>query len=176
MKTLAAVIACLVWTVVAPITEAASVDCSPFLLSLADCLTYVSEGSTIDKPEASCCSGLKDVLKASPDCLCVGFKSSAQFGVKLNLTKALALPSACHLSAPPTNCGLAPAPQATPPAHAPSSASAPIPEVSGPSPSNVSANVVAPASSPKKSGSAAITTVSLFTSAFSLFAASFIGI
>ncbi|KAH6823668.1 Bifunctional inhibitor/lipid-transfer protein/seed storage 2S albumin superfamily protein [Perilla frutescens var. hirtella] len=43
---------------------------------------------------------LKTVVKTNPHCLCDAFNNSAQLGVTLNLTKALALPAACHVSAP----------------------------------------------------------------------------
>ncbi|KAJ1402262.1 Plant lipid transfer protein/Par allergen [Sesbania bispinosa] len=85
---------------------APSVDCSSLVLTMADCLSFVTNGSTTDKPEGTCCSGLKSVLKTAPSCLCEAFKSSAQFGVVLNVTKATALPAACKVSAPSaTNCG-----------------------------------------------------------------------
>ena len=46
------------------------------------------------------------VLKADLDCLCEAFKSSAQFGVVWNITKAVALPTAYRVSAPSvSNCG-----------------------------------------------------------------------
>uniref|UniRef100_A0A7N0UG30 Bifunctional inhibitor/plant lipid transfer protein/seed storage helical domain-containing protein n=1 Tax=Kalanchoe fedtschenkoi TaxID=63787 RepID=A0A7N0UG30_KALFE len=193
MKTLAVIVslACVVLALLGASLPAADadtgVDCSPVFLSLADCLSFVTEGSTLEKPGAACCSGLKTVLKASPDCLCEGFRSSAQFGVKLNISKALSLPAACHLNAPPTNCGLSPAPKAAPPAHAPKSSSASEPaaapgspsapapkQVGGPSPSSDSGDVVAPASTPEKSGSAAISTyMPLVTAAFGLFVVSF---
>ncbi|XP_022895556.1 non-specific lipid-transfer protein-like protein At2g13820 [Olea europaea var. sylvestris] len=86
---------------------APAVDCSSLVLNMADCLSFVTAGSTTKKPEGTCCSGLKTVLKTDPQCLCEGFKNSAQFGVTLNVTKALALPSECHVSAPSvSNCGL----------------------------------------------------------------------
>lgn len=94
---------------------APSVDCSTLVLKMADCLSYVTNGSTVTKPEGTCCSGLKTVLKSDAECLCETFKSSAQFGVVLNVTKAFALPSACGVSAPSvTNCGLSVAPGAAP--------------------------------------------------------------
>ncbi|XP_002304072.3 non-specific lipid transfer protein GPI-anchored 31 isoform X2 [Populus trichocarpa] len=122
---------------------APSVDCTTLVLSMADCLSFVSNDSTSKKPEGTCCSGLKTVLGTDAECLCEAFKSSAQFGVVLNVTKALALPSACKIKAPPaSNCGLT-----TPsPAGAPGSAAA------GPSVNGVS-NELAPAPSPGSSGS-----------------------
>ncbi|CAN4110594.1 unnamed protein product [Withania somnifera] len=86
---------------------APAVDCNNLVLNLADCLSFVTNGSTQKKPEGTCCSGLKMVLKTDAECLCEGFKNSAQLGVVLNVTKAMALPAACHVSAPSvSNCGL----------------------------------------------------------------------
>uniref|UniRef100_A0A6P4AG19 non-specific lipid-transfer protein-like protein At2g13820 isoform X1 n=1 Tax=Ziziphus jujuba TaxID=326968 RepID=A0A6P4AG19_ZIZJJ len=79
---------------------APAVDCSSLILSMADCLSFVSNGSTVTKPEGTCCAGLKTVLKADAACLCEAFKSSAQLGVVLNVTKASTLPAACKVSAP----------------------------------------------------------------------------
>ncbi|RVW25868.1 Non-specific lipid-transfer protein-like protein [Vitis vinifera] len=56
-----------------------AVDCSSLVLNMADCLSYVSNGSTASKPEGTCCTGLKTVLKADAECLCEAFKSSAHF-------------------------------------------------------------------------------------------------
>ncbi|XP_034910739.1 non-specific lipid transfer protein GPI-anchored 31 isoform X1 [Populus alba] len=122
---------------------APSVDCTTLVLSMADCLSFVSNDSTSKKPEGTCCSGLKTVLRTDAECLCEAFKSSAQFGVVLNVTKALALPSACKIQAPPAaNCGLT----------TPSPAGAPVSAAAGPSVNGV-ANELAPAPSPGSSGS-----------------------
>ncbi|KAG5525992.1 hypothetical protein RHGRI_032324 [Rhododendron griersonianum] len=83
-------------------------DCSTVILNLVDCLSYVTSGSTVSKPEGNCCSGLKTVLKTNADCLCEAFKNSAQLGVTLNVTKALDLPSACLSVAPGGAPGIAP--------------------------------------------------------------------
>ncbi|XP_004485560.1 non-specific lipid transfer protein GPI-anchored 31 [Cicer arietinum] len=113
------------------ITPSPSVDCSTIILNMADCLSFVTNDSTLAKPEGSCCSGLKTVLKTAPSCLCEAFKSSSQFGVVLNVTKALTLPSLCKVSAPSvSNCGLSETPAAAPgaslsPASSPKSAEAP---------------------------------------------------
>ncbi|RZB95727.1 Non-specific lipid-transfer protein-like protein isoform B [Glycine soja] len=98
-----------------PHAPAPSVDCTNLVLTMADCLSFVTNGSTVTKPEGTCCSGLKSVLKTAPACLCEAFKSSAQFGVVLNVTKATSLPAACKVSAPSaTNCGLSETPAAAP--------------------------------------------------------------
>ncbi|XP_072993090.1 non-specific lipid transfer protein GPI-anchored 11-like [Typha latifolia] len=94
-----------------------SMDCTSALLDLAGCLTFVEEGSKVAKPEGSCCSGLKKVVKEEVACLCEIFKGSQDFGVSLNLTKALTLPSACGVSTPPfskCNISLAGVPGASP--------------------------------------------------------------
>lgn len=81
-------------------------DCTTVVLSMSDCLSYVTNGSTTEKPEGNCCSGLKSVLKTNAGCLCEAFKSSSQFGIVLNNTKALALPAACGVHASPAaKCG-----------------------------------------------------------------------
>ncbi|GAU43521.1 hypothetical protein TSUD_245490 [Trifolium subterraneum] len=98
-----------------------SVDCTNLVLTMADCLSFVTNGSTTTKPEGTCCSGLKSVLKTAPSCLCEAFKSSAQFGVVLNVTKATSLPAACKVSAPSaTKCGLSEVSEAPASAPAPS--------------------------------------------------------
>ncbi|GMJ03446.1 xylogen protein 1, glycosylphosphatidylinositol-anchored lipid protein transfer 31 [Hibiscus trionum] len=92
-----------------------AVDCSTLILNMADCLSFVSSGSEVSKPEGTCCSGLKTVLKTGPECLCEAFKSSASMGVSLNVTKASTLPAACKVSAPSaTNCAVSVTPAAAP--------------------------------------------------------------
>lgn len=78
-------------------------DCSSALLSLADCLGFVEEGSKQGKPQGQCCPGLKKVVKEEVSCLCQAFQggAAANYGIKLNMTKALALPSACGVKTPP---------------------------------------------------------------------------
>ncbi|CAK9309208.1 unnamed protein product [Citrullus colocynthis] len=110
---------------------APAVDCSSLILNMADCLSFVSNDSTTTKPQGSCCTGLKTVLKADADCLCEAFKNSAQLGVVLNVTKALSLPAACKVSAPAaSNCKLsispAGSPAVTPSASPKSAAAAPV--------------------------------------------------
>ncbi|KAL9321412.1 hypothetical protein ACSQ67_013251 [Phaseolus vulgaris] len=104
---------------------APSADCSTVVLTLGDCLSFVSNDSTRTKPQGKCCSSLKTVLTTSPNCLCEAFKTSGQLGVPINTTKALTLPAACKLSTPSlSNCGLsaspapAPAPGFSPPTSA----------------------------------------------------------
>ncbi|KAK1267552.1 hypothetical protein QJS04_geneDACA023222 [Acorus gramineus] len=83
-----------------------AVDCNIAILGLADCLSYIVKGSSTAEPKKSCCTGLEGLLKAGEvGCLCEGFKSSSSFGISVDFTKALGLPSACGVSTPPlSNC------------------------------------------------------------------------
>ncbi|RDX67677.1 Non-specific lipid-transfer protein-like protein, partial [Mucuna pruriens] len=121
---------------------APSVDCTNLALTLVDCLSFVSNDSTVKKPEGKCCSALKSVLNTAPNCLCEVFNSSAQFGVSLNLTKALTLPAACKLSTPSlANCALSLSP-APAPAPGPSSTSSTATGVPSPSPGNTASALI----------------------------------
>ncbi|XP_022141909.1 non-specific lipid-transfer protein-like protein At5g64080 [Momordica charantia] len=142
-----------------------AVDCSSLILNMADCLSFVSNDSTTTKPEGSCCTGLKTVLKADADCLCEAFKNSAQLGVVLNVTKALSLPAACKVSAPAAaNCKLSTSPAGSPaltPKSSPGPSTAAAPEIGAPTTSEP-----APAPAPGKSAASAV-----FVSVGSLIAA-----
>ncbi|KAF8411502.1 hypothetical protein HHK36_004054 [Tetracentron sinense] len=131
-------------------SPAPAVDCSTLIFNMADCLSFVSSGSSEAKPQGSCCSGLKTVLKADAECLCEAFKNSAQLGVELNVSKALSLPTACGVSAPPfSNCGLSVSPGAAAPVDPPKSSS----PKSAPSPkSHKSSAPVLPPSTPASTG------------------------
>ncbi|KAL3382491.1 hypothetical protein AABB24_002155 [Solanum stoloniferum] len=138
---------------------APAVDCNNLVLNLADCLSFVTNGSTEKKPEGTCCSGLKMVLKTDAECLCEGFKNSAQLGVVLNVTKAMALPAACHVSAPSvSNCGLSTDTGAAP-ALSPIAGS---PTISAVAPTTAEGvNVVAPVPAPGTSDSTTLTGLSI---------------
>ncbi|OMO68168.1 Plant lipid transfer protein/Par allergen [Corchorus capsularis] len=134
----------------APNPSSSSVDCSSLILNMADCLSFVSSGSEVSKPEGSCCSGLKTVLQANADCLCEAFKSSASLGVTLNVTKALTLPSVCKVSAPSaTNCAISLSPAGAPGVTPSATAGAPSAFSEG-------ANEMAPAPAPGNSGSSVL--------------------
>ncbi|XP_023531693.1 non-specific lipid-transfer protein-like protein At5g64080 isoform X2 [Cucurbita pepo subsp. pepo] len=90
-------------------------DCSKLILTLADCLPFVSKDSTTTTPAKACCLGLKIVAKANADCLCHTFKKSASLGIVLNVTKALSLPAACDISDPAlSECKLSTSPIGSP--------------------------------------------------------------
>ncbi|KAF8404553.1 hypothetical protein HHK36_009440 [Tetracentron sinense] len=152
---------------------APSADCNTLIFNMVDCLSFVSNGSTDSKPQGSCCSGLKTVLKAEPECICEAFKNSAQLGVVLNVTKAITLPASCGVSAPSlSNCELSTAPGASP-GQSPSPKSAPMPPTAD-TPATAPTGRIsdeAPASAPTHSGASA-TTIS-FVALVSIVVASF---
>ncbi|CAL4913035.1 unnamed protein product [Urochloa decumbens] len=90
-------------TAAAAPAPAPSADCTDALLSLAGCLSYVQEGSTVTTPDPSCCSGLKDVVRNEVACLCQVFQGGQNLGISLNMTKALQLPAACKVKTPPVS-------------------------------------------------------------------------
>ncbi|KAF5733327.1 Non-specific lipid-transfer protein-like protein [Tripterygium wilfordii] len=143
---------------------APSVDCSILILNMADCLSFVSNGSLITKPETSCCTGFKTVLKTDPDCICQAFRSSGQLGVVIDGRRALNIPAACgvHDSSAPT-CGIS-----LPPAGSPDAS----PSMSGVG--STSEQAATPAPAPKSSSFALSTSVAslvlgLVAAAFSSF-------
>jgi len=73
------------------------------LVSLAGCLSYVQEGSTVATPDPTCCSGLRDVVRGEVACLCQVFQGGQNLGISLNMTKALQLPAACKVKTPPVS-------------------------------------------------------------------------
>ena len=79
-------------------------ECADQVVGLATCLPYV--GGEAKAPTPDCCSGLKLVLDKSRKCLCVLIKDrdDPSLGLKVNLTLALGLPSACHAPADIKDC------------------------------------------------------------------------
>ncbi|CAN8272031.1 unnamed protein product [Cochlearia groenlandica] len=146
-----------------------AVECSSLILNMADCLSFVMSGSTVEKPEGTCCSGLKTVIRTGPECLCEAFKNSASLGVTLDLTKAASLPSVCKVAAPPSaRCGLAVS--ASPPANAPGLS--PMPTARAGAPSSLSGGAT-PVPSPKSSDSSSISVSFAFALFIAFFSSSF---
>lgn len=149
---------------------APSADCTDALLSLSGCLTFVQEGSTEATPSPDCCSGLKDVVRKEVACLCQVFQSGRDFGISLNMTKALQLPadckvktppvSKCHVSSLPGVPSASPAP--APSAGAPSFGPSPSPSTPSGSPAEAATgsgsrpSAPAPAPAPARSGAASL--------------------
>ncbi|CAN7012262.1 unnamed protein product [Brassica rapa subsp. trilocularis] len=154
----------MIFTVVALMSgeRALAVDCSSLILNMADCLSFVTNGSTVEKPEGTCCSGLKTVVRSGPECICEGFKNSASLGVTLDLAKAASLPSACKVAAPPSaRCGLAVS--ASPPASSPEIS--PTAGAGAPS-SSSEANAATPVPVPAGSSDASLVSVSFASALF----------
>ncbi|XP_028758035.1 non-specific lipid transfer protein GPI-anchored 2 isoform X2 [Neltuma alba] len=78
-------------------------DCFTALTNMSDCLTYVEEGSKQKKPEKACCGELAGLVDSNPICLCQLLAKPDFAGVKLDLNKALRLPSVCGVSTPPVS-------------------------------------------------------------------------
>ncbi|XP_008658708.2 xylogen protein 1 isoform X1 [Zea mays] len=131
-----------------------SADCTDALLGLAGCLGYVQEGSTAAAPDPSCCSGLRDVVRGEVACLCQLFQGGQDFGLSLNMTRALQLPAACKVKTPPVSKCHVPAPSSG----APDFGQSPTPSPSTPSgsPAATGSQTSAPAPSPARSAAAGL--------------------
>ncbi|GMH17458.1 hypothetical protein Nepgr_019299 [Nepenthes gracilis] len=80
-------------------------DCSFLIVDMANCVSYLSNGSNDTKPDSACCLGLQTVLKSNAGCLCAALNNTAGFGIDLNMSRAVSLPAACHVTSPPiTKC------------------------------------------------------------------------
>lgn len=91
-----------------PAPSSKPTDCSIIIYNMANCMPFLSKGGKDTKPDSSCCTGFKSVLKVNAECICEALKSSASLGLDLNMTKAVTLPSACGVSAtapPISKCG-----------------------------------------------------------------------
>ncbi|KAI3409513.1 AAI domain-containing protein [Psidium guajava] len=78
-----------------------SADCFNTLLNLSDCLTYVESRSNVTAPDEKCCPELAGMVESSPACLCELIGKSNSFGIDINVSRALKLPSACDVVTPP---------------------------------------------------------------------------
>ncbi|KAI3996374.1 hypothetical protein MKX01_026842 [Papaver californicum] len=152
---------------------APAVDCSTVIFSMADCLTFVTSGSNVTKPEGGCCSGLKTVLKTDAQCICETFKNSGSLGIVLDIKKAMTLPAACGVSAPSLDkCGLALSPGGAP-AQSPRSIVLPPTSsstMSSPAPTPVAednpagSQVTAPAPAPSDASTSSVSSFALLVS------------
>ncbi|KAL5830684.1 hypothetical protein ACOSQ3_016101 [Xanthoceras sorbifolium] len=78
-----------------------SEDCLTKLLNMSDCLSYVTEGSNLTAPEKPCCPELAGLVDSNPICLCELLGKSDSYGIKIDMSRALKLPSICHVTTPP---------------------------------------------------------------------------
>lgn len=104
-------------------------DCTEALIGLADCLDYVSPGSKSARPSKTCCGEVKTAVgtPTTVDCLCAAL-AAKETPIPINMTRVLALPTACGQSASVLNkCHAAAGPGGAPteaPAPSPSSGGA----------------------------------------------------
>ncbi|GAB2219639.1 hypothetical protein Droror1_Dr00007276 [Drosera rotundifolia] len=101
----------------APLPPASLDDqCMNLESDLMDCLDYIEAGVNSTAPTQSCCTGLGQVLKTNPVCVCWALNTTMQMGIPLNLTRAAVLAPVCKLKAPPlSDCHLqVPAPPPAP--------------------------------------------------------------
>ncbi|WCJ41530.1 Bifunctional inhibitor/lipid-transfer protein/seed storage 2S albumin superfamily protein [Euphorbia peplus] len=85
---------------------APGVDCLTPLANMTDCLSYVTEGSNSTAPDPNCCPELAGLVDSNPVCLCQLLSNSSltsSFGIMIDLSRALKLPTVCRLSTPPVN-------------------------------------------------------------------------
>jgi len=81
-------------------------ECANQLMGLATCLTFVQDKATAVAPTRDCCAGLKQVVAASKKCMCVLVKDRDEpaLGFKINVTRAMDLPSLCNYPATFSDC------------------------------------------------------------------------
>ncbi|XP_042410504.1 non-specific lipid transfer protein GPI-anchored 12-like [Zingiber officinale] len=89
-------------------------ECAVALQSLSRCSTYVEAGSNLSRPQKGCCRAVAAVAGAEPACLCGLIDDYRGFGVRVDTTRALMLPSACRAPPPPASlCAVLGMPVAT---------------------------------------------------------------
>ncbi|KAF0912812.1 hypothetical protein E2562_019028 [Oryza meyeriana var. granulata] len=98
----------------APASTDGGSGCMPELVSLSPCMGYMSGNATA--PAAACCSALSGVLRSSPRCLCMVLGgTAASLGVAVDTARAVLLPGACSVQAPPASqCKAAEVPMPSP--------------------------------------------------------------
>jgi hypothetical protein len=119
MAAAAAFLVVLSWTARADLAKDRAM-CADKLMGLATCLTFVQDKATARAPTPDCCAGLKQVVAASKMCMCVLVKDRDEpaLGFKINVTRAMDLPSLCSNPATfsdcPSTCPCTAAPPRTP--------------------------------------------------------------
>ncbi|KAL5982111.1 hypothetical protein ACLOJK_016180 [Asimina triloba] len=90
-------------------------DCDYVVFDLLPCDSYLKIGSTISKPDADCCNGVKQVLNGNPACVCSSVSLAPIYS--LDVQRIDGLPAACGISYT-ANCpgSPTPSPPTTPPA------------------------------------------------------------
>ncbi|CAL5203389.1 unnamed protein product [Lathyrus oleraceus] len=167
-------------TVGAPSPAGAAGDgCLTALTNMSDCLTFVEDGSKLRKPDKGCCPELAGLVDSNPICLCQLLGNSDSIGIKINLNKALKLPSLCGVTTPPVStCSAIGVPVSLP---GPSSQDSMPPNMAmtpegglSPSPSNsADSSAGVPSPSENKSGGASSIHASAMTFIFAMSTLSF---
>ena len=82
----------------------ATTDCLTSLLSLSDCIAYVTGNASV-APTSACCKELSGVINGEPICLCQLYNTTliAELGIQINFTSATNLPNSCNLTTPPVS-------------------------------------------------------------------------
>lgn len=98
-----------------------AVDCTIYLVNLADCLTYVEPGSNLTVPEKPCCGELSDLVNRQPVCLCEFLNNSTKaVGIEIDVHRALGLQKVCKIDGPSVSlCSVAGYPVAGVPTSSP---------------------------------------------------------
>ncbi|KAL9276892.1 hypothetical protein ACSQ67_025561 [Phaseolus vulgaris] len=90
--------------------------CLMALANMSDCLTFVEDGSNLTKPDKGCCPELAGLIDSNPICLCELLGKPDTIGIKIDLNKAIKLPSICGVSTPPVStCSAVGVPVSLPP-------------------------------------------------------------
>ncbi|XP_068476190.1 non-specific lipid transfer protein GPI-anchored 12-like isoform X1 [Phaseolus vulgaris] len=90
--------------------------CLMALANMSNCLTFVEDGSNLTKPDKGCCPELAGLIDSNPICLCELLGKPDTIGIKIDLNKAIKLPSICGVSTPPVStCSAVGVPVSLPP-------------------------------------------------------------
>ncbi|KAJ4817446.1 Bifunctional inhibitor/lipid-transfer protein/seed storage 2S albumin superfamily protein [Rhynchospora pubera] len=81
--------------------DAPAQDCSPYAHGLLECLDYLQAGSSTAKPDPTCCTDLRSIVKEDVSCLC-GLLTGNQndFGFPINSSRVFSLPYTCAFTLP----------------------------------------------------------------------------
>ncbi|GLU19055.1 hypothetical protein SLE2022_353230 [Rubroshorea leprosula] len=80
-------------------------DCLTTVLNMSDCLSYVTTGSNATKPDKACCPELAGLVESAPICLCdlLDKNKTESYGISIDMSRALKLPSVCGVPTPPVS-------------------------------------------------------------------------
>lgn len=94
------------------------IDCITAVSNATDCLDYVTTGSNLTVPDKNCCPELAGLIESKPLCLCqlLSGDVAKQFGLSIDLGRAVNLPAVCKIANAPSAslCSVAGYPVAAP--------------------------------------------------------------